>query len=70
MAKTALNSAETVLVIGVVAVPVHYFAGLEWPWAIAVGAAASIALRWLVNRVGAPASSKATAGRRPLSSLD
>ena len=51
MAKTALNSAGTVLFIGVVAVPVHYLAGLEWPWAIVVGAAASIGLRWLINRV-------------------
>jgi hypothetical protein len=49
MAKTALNSAGSILLIVAVAVPVHYLGGLEWPWAIVIGAAGSITLRRLVH---------------------
>ena len=49
MFKTALSTAENVAVIAAVGVPVHYLAGLDWPWAIVIGAAVSIALRWLIR---------------------
>lgn len=49
MFKTALSTAENVAVIAAVGVPVHYLAGLDWPWAIVLGAAVSIALRWLIH---------------------
>ena len=29
--------------------PVHYLGGLDWPWAIVVGAAASMLLRLLIH---------------------
>ena len=49
MFKTALSTAENVAVIAAVAVPVHYLAGLDWPWAIVIGAAVSIVSRWLIH---------------------
>ena len=49
MFKRALNAAENVAVIAAVGVPVHYLAGLDWAWAIVIGAAVSIALRWLIH---------------------
>ena len=50
MIRKILTYVENVVVIAAVGVPVHYFTGLEWPWAIVIGAAASIALRWLIRR--------------------
>jgi hypothetical protein len=41
---TTLRSAQSILVIVAIAVPVHFLGGLEWPWAIVIGAAGSIAL--------------------------
>lgn len=52
MFKTALSTAENVAVIAAAGVLVHVLAGLDWPWAIAIGAAAAIALRWLIHRGG------------------
>ena len=49
MLERALMYAESVVVIGVVGVAAHYLTGLDWPWAIVIGAAASVALRWLVR---------------------
>lgn len=49
MSKTALMYAEAVAIIAAVSVPVHYFGGLEWPWAIVIGAVTSIVLRWLIH---------------------
>ena len=49
MSKTALIYAEAVAVIVAVSVPVHYVGSLEWPWAIVIGAATSIVLRWLIH---------------------
>ena len=49
MSKTALTYAETAAFIVAVGVPIHYFAGLDWPWAIVIGAAASIILRFLIH---------------------
>jgi hypothetical protein len=47
--KTMLTYAENVVVIVAVGVPLHYLAGLDWPWAIVIGAAVSIALRVLIH---------------------
>ena len=49
MFKTVLSTAENVAVIAAVGVQVHYLAGLDWPWAIVIGAAVLIALRWLIR---------------------
>lgn len=49
MSKKAFIYAETVAVIVAVSVPVHYFGGLDLPWAIVIGAATSIVLRWLIH---------------------
>ena len=50
MLKNILTYVENVVVIAAVGVPVHYLTGLDWPWAILIGAAASIVLRWLIHR--------------------
>jgi NhaP-type Na+/H+ or K+/H+ antiporter len=50
--KTMLTYVENVIVIVAVGVSVHYLAGLDWPWAILIGAAVSVALRWLLRSVG------------------
>jgi hypothetical protein len=47
--KTMLTSIENVIVIVAVGVSAHYLAGLDWPWAILIGGAVSVALRWLVR---------------------
>jgi NhaP-type Na+/H+ or K+/H+ antiporter len=52
---------ENVIVILAVGVSVHYLGGLDWPWAILLGAAVSVALRWLFRSVGV-----ARAGKPPL----
>ena len=49
MFKRALMYAESVAVILAVSVPVHYLGGLDWPWAIVIGGATSVVLRWLVH---------------------
>jgi hypothetical protein len=54
MSKTALTYIEAAALIAAVSVPVHYFGEIDWPWAIVIGAAASIGLRWLIHR-GMPA---------------
>jgi hypothetical protein len=40
---------ETVAVIVAVSVPVYYLGGLDWPWAIVIGAVTSIVLRRLIH---------------------
>ena len=40
---------ETATLIAAVGVPLHYLAGLDWPWALVIGAAASIILRFLIH---------------------
>jgi hypothetical protein len=47
--KTTLSYLENVVVIVAVGVPVHYLAGLDWPWAMVIGAAVSVALRWFIR---------------------
>jgi len=47
--KTVLTYVENVIVTAAVGVSVHYLGGLDWPWAILIGAAASVALRWLLH---------------------
>jgi hypothetical protein len=49
MLKTLLTYVENVFVIAVVGVSIHYLAGPDWPWAIVIGAAVSVALRWLIR---------------------
>jgi hypothetical protein len=49
LSKTALTYAETLVFVVAVSVPAHYLAGLDWPWAIVIGAAVSIALRRLIH---------------------
>jgi hypothetical protein len=41
-----------------VGAPLHYLAGLDWPWAIVIGAAASIMLRFLIHAEPLRASRK------------
>lgn len=50
MPKNAFTYIEAVAFIVAVAVPVHYLGGIDWPPAVGIGAAASIALRWLIHR--------------------
>jgi hypothetical protein len=47
--KTALTYGEAVAVIVAVSVLVHFLGGLDWPWAIVIGGAASVVLRWLIH---------------------
>ena len=47
--KTALVYGEAVAVIVAVSVPVHYLGGLDWSWAIVIGAATSVVLRSLIH---------------------
>jgi hypothetical protein len=49
MSRKAFMYFEAVAVIVAVAVPVHYLGGLDWPWASAIGAAASVVVRWLIH---------------------
>ena len=49
MLETMLSFVESVIVIVVVGVSLHYLAGLDWPWAILIGAAVSVALRWFLR---------------------
>ena len=49
MLETVLTYLENVLIIVAVGVSVHYLAGLDWPWAMLIGAAISVALRWLIH---------------------
>lgn len=50
MLKTVLTYLEVVALIAVVAIPVHFVGEVDWPWAIGIGAAASIVLRWVIHR--------------------
>lgn len=49
MSSKAFMYAETVLVLVAVSLPVHYLGGLDWPWAIGVGAMTSMVVRWLIH---------------------
>lgn len=50
MFKTALTYVEAVALIAAASVSVHFLTQVDWPLAIGIGAAASIALRWLIHR--------------------
>ena len=65
MLKTALNSLEAVALIAAVSVLVHYLGQVDWPWAIVIGAAGSIVLRWLIHRgpLGNPRKPPLAGGR-------
>ena len=49
MLKTMLTYVENLTVIVAVGVSVHYLGGFDWPWAISIGAAVFVALRWLLR---------------------
>ena len=53
MLNTMLTYVANVIVIVAVGVSVHYLGGLDWPWAILIGAAVLVALRWLLPSVRA-----------------
>jgi hypothetical protein len=49
MIKTVLPYAETAMFTAVTLPPVHYFAGLDWPWALVIGLATATVLRALIH---------------------
>ena len=49
MSKTALTYAETVAFILAIGASAHYLGGLDWPWAIVIGAIGSVVLRLLIH---------------------
>jgi hypothetical protein len=49
MLETMLTSVESVIVILAVGVSLRYLAGLDWPWALLIGAGVSVALRRLIR---------------------
>lgn len=48
--KNTLRYLETIAILVAVAVIVHLLASVDWPWAIAIGAAAAVLLRTLIHR--------------------
>ena len=62
MLNTMLSFVENVIVIVVVGVSLHYLGGLDWPWAILIGAAVLVALRWLLPGVRAARERKPPLG--------
>ena len=48
--KNRLLYAETIAILVVVAVVARLAASLDWPWAIAIGAAAAVLARALIHR--------------------
>ena len=58
MLKTMLTYVENLTVIIAVGASVHYIGGLDWPWAISIGAAVFVALRWLLFSVRAARARK------------
>lgn len=48
--KNALLYAETIAILAAVAVVAHLLSPIDWPWAIAIGAAAAVLLRPLIHR--------------------
>jgi hypothetical protein len=47
--KNTLLYAETIAILVVVAVVVHLIASVDWPWAVAIGAAAAVLLRAVIH---------------------
>ena len=48
--KNTLLYVETTAILVAVAAAVHFVASLDWPWAIALGAAAAVLARVLLQR--------------------
>lgn len=48
--SNAILSAQTLVILAAVAAGVHYLFGVDWPWAIVIGAAVSTALRAVARR--------------------
>lgn len=61
MLKTFPTYVANVIVIGAVGLSLHYLAGLDWPWAVLIGAGVSVALRLLIG-----SRSFARSGKPPL----
>ena len=49
MWKKALTYAESATLIVAIGLPAHYLVGVDWPWAIVIGAVASVLLRLLIQ---------------------
>ena len=54
MLKTTIHYIEAIAGVAAVAAPVHYVAGLDWPWAVFLGAAVVVVLRALSHLRSAP----------------
>jgi preprotein translocase subunit SecE len=50
VSKRATVHTETLVILAVVAVAAHHIVGLDWPWAIVAGAAASLVARAVFHR--------------------
>ena len=48
--KTTLLYVETIAILIVVAAVVHFVVSIDWPWAVALGAAAAVLIRALLQR--------------------
>jgi hypothetical protein len=48
--KSTLLHVETIAILVAVAAIVHLLASVDWPWAIAIGAAAAVLLRAVIHR--------------------
>jgi len=49
VSRKALLYGEAALFTLALTVPVHYLGGLDWPWALVIGLAASLVLRVLIH---------------------
>jgi len=47
--KNTLLYAETIAILVAVGAIVHLLASVDWPWAIAIGAAAAVVLRAVIH---------------------
>ena len=65
MLKSIAAYAQAVALIAVVAVPLHFLAGLDWPWAVVAGGLAAIVLRPLIRRARIASDGRPIAGSRP-----
>lgn len=50
MRTTALRYFETAAITAAICLPLHYFTGMNWPRALAVGLVAAIVVRGIANR--------------------
>lgn len=62
--SNTLVYAETIAILAAVAVIVHLLGSVDWPWAIAIGAAVAVVFRALLRRSGRPSARGAGGDRR------